>query len=93
MSWGKMRIIKDPILAMAEAQVQEAEERVSRQAKIVSRLEADGFRDTAQRARELMASFNDTLQIARRHLDIERQIHRIRIPGVSIAETQSSRPA
>jgi hypothetical protein len=74
-----MRIPKDPIIEICEALVRDSEQRVSRQVQIITRLEADGYHDTARRAREVLASLNDTLQIARRHLDIERQSRRIGI--------------
>jgi hypothetical protein len=70
---AKMRVQKDPIIDMSEAVVRDAEQRVSRQVQIIARLEADGYHDTARRARELLASLNETLQIARRNLDVERR--------------------
>lgn len=58
---------------LAKTQVRDAEDRVSQQLQLISSLERGGFHDAAGRARELLGSLNDTLQIARRNLDIERR--------------------
>lgn len=62
------------LLEMAERHVREADARVARQIELIAELERDQHFEAARRGRELLATLTDTLNIARRHLQIERGI-------------------
>ena len=62
----------EDLLAMCERHVAEGEARVARQQEIIAEMERDGHTETAARARNLLATFCDTLALARHHLEIER---------------------
>ena len=61
----------ETFLAMTERHIREAEERIVAQEAIVSRLEADGHDRAAARAREILATFRRTLEVAYEHRRLE----------------------
>lgn len=63
-------------LQMAERHVEVGEARVARQLLLVRKLDAEGRHTEAHVARELLATLTDTLNAARRHLQIERRVMR-----------------
>ena len=60
-------------LQMAERHVREGEARVSRQLTLVRKLDAENRHSEARMARELLGTMTETLNAARRHLQIERR--------------------
>ena len=67
-----MTQLEDP-LAQAERHVTEAEARIARQREIIAELDRDGHERTAAKARQLLATFQQTLDLARNRLRIQRQ--------------------
>ena len=63
------------VLAIAEHHVQELEERIARQTALVEKLEGAGDQDMAKRARDVLATFETCLELARDHLRFERDTH------------------
>jgi hypothetical protein len=68
--------IEDPVLAEAERQVREAEERLAYQLFLINNLYAEGRRDEERKARALLGVFADLLDAARQRLRIERVARR-----------------
>jgi hypothetical protein len=62
----------DDVLALAERHVQEAEERVARQAATLARLEEAGHGWAADQSRMMLAAMRESLNMARAHLVILR---------------------
>lgn len=60
-------------LAQAERHVQEAEQRVARQSRLIHDLERDGHTQLALQAREVLRTLQRTLELSRVHLQLERQ--------------------
>ena len=63
---------EDP-LAQAERHVREGEGRIARQHEIIAELDRDGHAPMAAEARQLLATLQQTLDLAREHLHIERR--------------------
>ena len=59
-------------LEQAERHVREGEDRVERIMALIDRLETQGRKDEAIEARTLLALLQETLRLARQHLDHER---------------------
>ena len=70
----------DPYLAEAKRHVREGEERVARQIMLVRSLDAAGRHHEARTARVLLGTLTDSLDAARRHLQIEQRGERARRP-------------
>ena len=68
---------EDPV-AQAERHVREAENRIARQRSLIYELESHGHTASANDARDLLKTFQDTLTVARNHLRIEREQHKPR---------------
>jgi hypothetical protein len=66
----------ESVLVEAERHVREAEERVARQATFIEKLERDGHARASEEARKLLASFEQTLDVQRQHLAVEREAHK-----------------
>ncbi len=62
---------EDP-LAQAERHVRQAEAHVAQQRAIVARLDRDQHGEAATIAREMLATLEHTLELARAHLRLER---------------------
>jgi hypothetical protein len=58
---------------MAERHVREGEKRVARQEALVAELDRDGHGDAAARARDLLTTLRQSLQLAREHAEHERR--------------------
>ena len=67
-----MTQLEDP-LAQAERRVREAGERITRQLEIIAQLDRDGHDLAAAEGRQLLATFQQTLDLARDHLRRERR--------------------
>ena len=63
---------EDP-LAQAERHVREGEEHVARQAAIIDELDRDNHPAAAARARKVLQTLRESLELARGHLRLERQ--------------------
>jgi hypothetical protein len=70
----------DPILVEAERHVREGEERVASQLGLVNALDAKGKHEDARMARELLATMTDSLNAARRYLQLEQNRRRASHP-------------
>ncbi|MBV9198564.1 MAG: hypothetical protein JO320_04565 [Alphaproteobacteria bacterium] len=57
----------------AERHVREAEERIARQHEIIAELDRDGHQRMAAKARQLLAAFQQTLDLAHHHVRRERR--------------------
>ena len=68
----------EPVLVEAERHVREGEERVARQLGLVHALDATGRHEEARAARVLLGALTDTLDAARRHLQIEQRATQLR---------------
>jgi hypothetical protein len=60
-------------LQQAKANVREGEMLIKRQKRLVRRLEEAGHYEVARTARELLATLTETLNVSRKHLELERR--------------------
>lgn len=67
-----MKSRESPI-AMAERHVSDGENRVERQRRLIELLERDRHFATADHARKILEVLQDSLRLARIHLEFERQ--------------------
>jgi hypothetical protein len=73
-SWRRpMPDAKGTVIAEAERQVREGEDRLARHLVLIRKLKLSGRHDEAEAAHDLLAALTDTLRAARRHLQIERE--------------------
>ena len=64
--------IKESPIALAERHVAEAERRIARQRTLIARLERDRHATTAEYARRILDVLQESLRLARVHLELER---------------------
>jgi hypothetical protein len=64
------------LIAIAERHVREGEAHVANQRAIAARLERDGHRVAADMARQVLATLEHSLDLARMHLETERAAHK-----------------
>jgi hypothetical protein len=62
----------DSPVAVAERHVAEAEQRVARQRRLIEELVRDKHLVTAEQARKVLRLLEDSLRLARIHLELER---------------------
>jgi hypothetical protein len=65
--------MKERSLQQAKAHVREGEMLIERQKRLVRRLEEAGHYEVARTARELLATLTETLNMSRKHLELERR--------------------
>jgi hypothetical protein len=63
---------EDP-LQQAERHVRQFEENVRRQRDILDEMERDKYPEAAERARAVLATYEESLRLGREHLGIERR--------------------
>jgi hypothetical protein len=62
----------ETLLEMAERHVLKGEERIARQQAVIEAMERDNHPNTAAKAREILTTMQESLRLARQHLDAER---------------------
>jgi hypothetical protein len=64
--------IKESPIVLAERHVAEGERRIARQRTLIVRLERDKHATTAEHARRILEVLQESLRLARVHLELER---------------------
>ncbi len=62
----------ETMLELAQRHVLEGEDRVARQRAVIATMERDHHAETAATAREVLATLEESLRLAKQHLEAER---------------------